>query len=209
MKQVLFVCTHNAGRSQMAQALFERHAPADFRALSAGSSPAPTIWPAVVEAMREIDIDLVGRRPQKLTPELQLQSDWAVTMGCEDTCPYVLTTVEAWDVPDPAGRPIEEVRAIRDGIERRVRELVDTRLDAIRQDRTTHELLLGRLLPALDEEFQGRRTNGEIRACADAVLSGFSDARVRSHVLTIALRRTQKCLRAETCDALYATVGGG
>ena len=94
MKYVLFVCNHNAGRSQMAQALFERHAPDDVRAESAGSTPAKQLWPNVVEAMREIGIDLSGRRPRKLTVEMQLHADWAVTMGCGDACPYVPTRVE-------------------------------------------------------------------------------------------------------------------
>ncbi len=150
MKYVLFVCNHNAGRSQMAQAFFERCAPADIRAESAGSTPARAVWPAVVEAMREVGIDIAGRKPKKLTREMQLHADWAVTMGCEDACPYVPTTVEAWSIPDPAGRSLEEVRAIRDAIEANVRELVDTRLDAIRSDRTAHQLRLAQLLPVLD-----------------------------------------------------------
>ena len=122
VKYVLFVCNHNAGRSQMAQALFERHAPDDVRAESAGSDPAKQLWPTVVEAMRELDIDLSGRRPRKLTVEMQLHADWAVTMGCGDACPYVPTRVEDWDIPDPAGEPMEVVREIRDEIEQRVRD---------------------------------------------------------------------------------------
>jgi arsenate reductase len=86
----------------------------------------------VVEAMREVEIDLSDRRPQKLLVEMQLHADWAVTLACGASCPYVPTTVEDWDVPDPAGRPLEEVRLIRDEIDRRVRDLVDNRLDAIR-----------------------------------------------------------------------------
>jgi arsenate reductase len=117
MKYVLFVCTHNAGRSQMAQALFERHAPADIRAESAGQQPAERVWPEVVEAMGEIGIDLSGRRPKKLTVEMQLHADWAITLACGAQCPYVPTPVEDWDIPDPTGRPIEEVRAIRDAVE--------------------------------------------------------------------------------------------
>src|SRR5918997_5076068 len=124
MKYVLFVCNHNAGRSQMAQALFERHAPADVRAESAGSTPAKQLWPNVIEAMRELDIDLSGRRPQRLTVEMQLNADWAVTMGCGDACPYVPTRVDDWDIPDPAHQPLEVVREIRDQIEERVSELV-------------------------------------------------------------------------------------
>ena len=110
MKHVLFVCNHNAGRSQMAQAFFERDAPDDLRAQSAGSSPARGVWPEVVEVMREVGIDLSERKPRKLLREMQLHADWAVTMGCDDACPYVPTTVQAWTIPDPAGRPLDEVR---------------------------------------------------------------------------------------------------
>jgi arsenate reductase len=120
MKHVLFVCNHNAGRSQMAQGFFERYGPTDVRAESAGPSPATELWPTVIEAMPEVGIDLSERRPRKLLREMQLSADWAVTMGCGDACPYVPTTVEAWDIADPAGRRLEEVRVIRDEIERRV-----------------------------------------------------------------------------------------
>jgi arsenate reductase len=134
MKYVLFVCTHNAGRSQIAQGFFERHAPPDVRAESAGSTPASEIWPTVVEVMDEVGIDLRARRPRKLMVEMQLHADWAVTIGCGDICPYVPTTVEDWDLPDPAGKSLDEVRAIRDTIEERVHDLVVERLDAIRSD---------------------------------------------------------------------------
>ena len=119
MKYVLFVCNHNAGRSQMAQAFFERHRTGGLRAESAGSQPAAAdLARVVVEAMNE-----VGHRPLRppaqasSSVEMQLHADWAVTMGCGDVCPYVPTTVDDWDIPDPAGKPIEEVRAIRDVIE--------------------------------------------------------------------------------------------
>lgn len=202
MRYVLFVCNHNAGRSQIAQAFFERDAPSDIRAESAGSTPAPGIWPEVVEVMAEVGIDLAGRRPRRLERETQLHADWAVTMGCGDACPYVPTTVEAWDIPDAAGRPLEEVRAIRDSIEVHVRELIGVKLDAIRSDRTAHQLRLERLLPALADEFEGQHSADDIRACADAVLSRFDDAAIRSHVLTLAHRRTRECLRQENCDVL-------
>jgi len=205
VKHVLFVCTHNAGRSQIAQAFFERHAPADMRAESAGQQPrSEGVWPNVIEAMREIDIDLSGRRPKKLMVEMQLHADWAVTLACGASCPYVPTTVEDWDVPDPAGEPLEEVRAIRDEIEERVLELVENRLHLIRTDRTAHQLRLSKLLPQLAAEFAGLRSDAEIRLCADAVLSEFADAPVRSHVMTIAYRKTRDCLRAEHCDAISA-----
>jgi len=202
VKYVLFVCSHNAGRSQIAQALFERHAPPDIRAESAGQEPAERIWPEVVEAMREIGVDIAGRRPKKLTVEMQLHADWAITLACGAHCPYVPTTVEDWDIPDPAGRSLEEVRAIRDATEARVKQLVEHRLDAIRADRTAHQTRLARLLPDLVREFEGIRSAGEIRACADAILADYGDAPVRSFVMTLAHRRTRECLAAERCDAL-------
>jgi arsenate reductase (thioredoxin) len=205
MKVVLFVCNHNAGRSQMAEAFFERDAPADVRAESAGSNPARTIWPDVLEAMNEIGIDLSARKPRKLLIEMQLHADWAVTMGCGDACPYVPTTVEAWEIPDPAGLPLEQVRPIRDLIEIRVRDLIETKLAAIRTDRTAHQARLARPLPALAQEFKDRRSDWEIRACADAVLSHFEDVPVRSHVMTLAHRQTRECLRAEHCHELAGT----
>jgi arsenate reductase (thioredoxin) len=205
MKYVLFVCNHNAGRSQMAQAFFERHAPEDVRAESAGSDPAKQIWPEVVEVMSEVGMDLSGRRPQKLTVEMQLHADWAVTLACGDACPYVPSTVEDWDIPDPRGRPIGEVRAIRDTVDARVRDLVEQRLDAIRDDRTAHQLRLQRLLPPLAEEFAGVRSDHEIRACADAVLADYRESPVRSFVMTLAHRRTRECLRREHCDLLVAS----
>lgn len=202
VRYVLFVCNHNAGRSQMAQALFERDAPADLKAESAGTAPSREVWPPVVEAMREIGIDLTQRKPKRLTLEMQLHADWAITMGCGDACPYVATTVEPWDIPDPAGRPLPEVRAIRDGIEARIRGLLSERLDDIRTDRTAHEMRLTRLLPMLASEFAGSKPDAEIRACADAVLCKFEGARVRSHIMTLAHRQTRECLRQETCELL-------
>ena len=136
---------------------------------------------------------------------MQLHADWAITLACGAQCPYVPTTVEDWDIPDPAGKPIEEVRAIRDAVEARVMELIDERIDAIRSDRTAHQVRLVRLLPDLAREFQGVRSDGEIRACADAILADYEDVPVRSFVMTIAHRRTRACLAAETCDPL-ATV---
>jgi protein-tyrosine-phosphatase len=201
-RNLLFVCNQNAGRSQMAQAFFERSAPDDVRAESAGTAPAPAIWPTVVAAMREVGIDIAGRIPKKLTIEMQLHADWAITMGCGEACPYVPTMVEPWDVPDPAGRSIEDVRAIRDGIEAHVAEVIDKRLDAIRSDRTAHQLRLVRLLPPLAREFAATRSPEAIRACADAVLRGFDDARVRTHIVALAHRQTRECLRKDTCDVL-------
>jgi len=148
IRYVLFVCNHNAGRSQMAQAFFERYGPEDVRAESAGTEPAREVWPPVVEAMREVGLDLAARKPKKLTVEMQLHADRAITMGCGDACPYVPTTVEAWDIPDPAGKALEEVRAIRDLVAGHVDELVIERLAAIYADRTAHQMRLARLLPS-------------------------------------------------------------
>jgi arsenate reductase len=132
MEYILFVCNHNAGRSQMAQAFFERHAPPGVEAESAGTQPADAIWPEVVEAMSEVGIDLAGRKPKSLTRDMQQRADLAVTMGCGDACPYVPGPVVDWDLPDPAGRPLEEVREVRDTIERRVRELIEERVPSAR-----------------------------------------------------------------------------
>ena len=202
MKYVLFVCTHNAGRSQMAQAFFDELAPPDIGAESAGREPAARIWPTVIEAMQEVGIDLSARRPRKLTLEMQLHADWAVTLNCGASCPYVPTIVEDWDVDDPADQPPEVVRAIRDDVEARVRDLVENRIEAIRSDRTAHELRLARILPDLAREFEGSRSPGEIRECADAILARFDDADVRSHVFTLVHRLARDCLRQEHCDAL-------
>jgi arsenate reductase len=134
MKYVLFVCNHNAGRSQMAQAFFEALAPPGVRAESAGTQPAAQIWPEVVEAMREVGIDISDRKPKKLSPEMQRRADLAVTMGCGDACPYVPGSVDEWDLPDPAGRPLNEVRAIRDSVKERVRALLAEKLDTLPSD---------------------------------------------------------------------------
>jgi arsenate reductase len=186
MKYVLFVCTHNAGRSQMAQAFFERDCTHDCRSESAGSDPARQLWPEVVEVMREVGIDISGRKPKRLSVEMQLHADWAVTMGCGDVCPYVPTRVDDWDIPDPAGRAIAEVREIRDLIEARVQDLVRNRIQDIESDTTSHQWRLARLLPGLIEEFGAIRSPEVIRGCADRILEGYDDARVRTHILTLA-----------------------
>ena len=150
MKYVLFVCTHNAGRSQMAQAFFERDCTTDCRAESAGSEPARQVWPEVVEVMREVGIDLAGNKPKRLSVEMQLHADWAVTMGCGDVCPYVPTRVDDWDIPDPAGKSIEEVREIRDLIAERITDLLRRphRRDPIRSHLAS--VATGQAAPATD-----------------------------------------------------------
>jgi protein-tyrosine-phosphatase len=122
---VLFVCLHNAGRSQMSAALFERAADGRHMATSAGTEPAEHVHPQVVEVMREVGVDLATRRPRLLTRELAEQADVIVTMGCGDECPYIPgKRYLDWDLPDPKGRPVAEVRATRHEIASRVRTLV-------------------------------------------------------------------------------------
>ena len=202
MRYVLFVCTHNAGRSQMAQAFFEKYAPGDLRAESAGQAPAEAIWPNVIEAMGEVGIDISSRKPKKIELEMQRHADKAITLNCQGSCPYVIGGIEDWDVDDPADQPLEKVREIRDDIEQRVRNLVEERADEIRADRSGHARRLAQLLPNLAAEFDGIRTPEEIRACADAILSKYDDLPVRSFVLTLADRDARACLRAERCYAL-------
>jgi arsenate reductase len=126
MTTVLFACVHNAGRSQMAAALFNQLADQSrARAISAGTEPGHRLHPEVVEAMREVGVDLAGVVPQKLTEDLARQAQVLITMGCGDACPFVPgARVEDWPLPDPKGQPIEVVRQIRDGIRARVEDLL-------------------------------------------------------------------------------------
>jgi arsenate reductase len=124
--EVLFVCVHNAGRSQMAAALLDHHAGRRVQVRSAGSDPAERVNPAVVAAMAEVGLDLAGRFPKPLTDAAVRSADVVVTMGCGDACPfYPGRRYLDWELPDPAGRPVEEIRPIRDEIDRRVRALVE------------------------------------------------------------------------------------
>jgi arsenate reductase (thioredoxin) len=121
----LFVCLHNAGRSQISQALFERATSERHRALSAGTTPAEQIHPEVIAVMSELGIDLSDRKPQLLTRELAEQADVVVTMGCGDACPYIPgKRYIDWHLPDPSGRPLDEVRAIAVDIARRIDSLL-------------------------------------------------------------------------------------
>jgi arsenate reductase (thioredoxin) len=130
MANVLFVCLHNAGRSQMSEALFQRASRGRHGVASAGTRPGEQIHPAVVVVMREAGIDLGGRRPRRLTDHLAAWADVIVTMGCGDECPYLPgKRYVDWDLADPKGRPLSEVRAIRDDIERRIDGLL-TELDS-------------------------------------------------------------------------------
>jgi protein-tyrosine-phosphatase len=124
--QVLFVCVHNAGRSQMAAALLDRYAAGAVEVRSAGSAPADAINPAVREAMAEVGIDLAAARPKLLTTDAVESSDVVVTMGCGDACPvFPGKRYLDWQLTDPAGRGVEAVRPIRDDIDARVRGLLD------------------------------------------------------------------------------------
>jgi len=130
MSTVLFVCKQNAGRSQMSQALFQRAAGDRHRALSAGTTPAEQVHPEVLEVMNEVGIDLSDRTPQPLTRELAQQADLVITMGCGDECPFIPgKRYIDWDLTDPSGQPLDQVRTIRDDIDRRVHALA-TELDS-------------------------------------------------------------------------------
>ncbi|OHU19203.1 low molecular weight phosphatase family protein [Mycobacteroides franklinii] len=123
---VLFLCTHNAGRSQMALGFFTRLAGGDAIGLSGGSEPADEINAAAIEAMGEVGIDITHEHPKPWTDETVQTADVVITMGCGDACPYFPgKRYENWELPDPAGQSVEAVRPIRDDIERRVRHLLD------------------------------------------------------------------------------------
>jgi arsenate reductase len=123
---VLFACVHNAGRSQIAAALFNKYAdPNKARAISAGTQPAARVHPEVVTSMRQRDIDVSSAIPQKLTPELASTANWLITMGCGDECPIVPGAKrDDWPVQDPKGQSPAVVDAIIDDIDRRVRQLI-------------------------------------------------------------------------------------
>jgi arsenate reductase len=125
MARVLFVCLHNAGRSQMSEALFTRAAGGEHEARSAGTTPGDRVHPEVAEVMEEVGIDLGGRVPRRLADSDAEWADVVVTMGCGDECPFIPgKRYLDWDLEDPKGRPLEEVRATRDEIERRVAGLL-------------------------------------------------------------------------------------
>lgn len=124
--EILFVCVHNAGRSQMAAALLDHRAGGRVRVRSAGTAPAEEINPSVVAAMAEVGLDVTKALPKRLTDEMTQDADVVVLMGCGDACPvYPGKRYLDWDLPDPAGKSVEEVRPIRDEIDRRVQQLVE------------------------------------------------------------------------------------
>jgi len=126
MLTVLFICIHNAGRSQMAEAFFNKLSEGRHRGISAGSKPADTVNPVVVEAMREVGFDIDSKKPKKLDKEMILEADLAITMGCgEDACPIVPNELRDWQLEDPSGKPIEIVRKIRDEIRFKVSSLIE------------------------------------------------------------------------------------
>jgi protein-tyrosine-phosphatase len=129
LKDILFVCVENAGRSQMAEAFFRKYAPAEFRAVSAGTNPSTQVNPIVVQAMKEKGIDLQNNLPKSLSGDMITNSTITVNMGCMDreSCPALFVKdVLDWGIPDPKGKSIDEVRKIRDLIEQRVRDFCKT-----------------------------------------------------------------------------------
>ena len=125
MITVLFICVHNAGRSQMAEAFFNKLSEGRYKGISAGSNPASQVNPIVVEAMNEVGIDISGKKPKKLNKEMIMEAELAITMGCgEDACPIVPIELREWDLEDPHDKTIDVVRTIRDEIKRRVEALV-------------------------------------------------------------------------------------
>jgi len=132
---VLFVCVHNAGRSQMAAGFLRRLAGDRVRVLSAGSEPTDRVNPAAVEAMREVGIDITGEQPKLLQDSAVREADVVITMGCGDACPfYPGKRYEDWELDDPAGKPVEQVRPVRDQIRRRVEALVGELVPALSLD---------------------------------------------------------------------------
>ena len=128
MTKILFVCVENAGRSQMAEAFFRKYMPSDFEPISAGTKPAPKVNPIVAQAMEEIGINIEDNNPQSISQQMMDESEHTINMGCMDkeSCPALfLKDVDDWQIPDPKGKSIEEVREIRDLIEQKVKDLIN------------------------------------------------------------------------------------
>ena len=129
MSKILFVCVENAGRSQMAEGFFRKLGPSNFEVMSAGTKPASEINPTAVQVMKEVDIDISQNRSKTITSEMISESDTVINMGCMDkeSCPALFVEdIDDWNIEDPKGKSIEHLRKIRDGIEARVLELVDS-----------------------------------------------------------------------------------
>jgi len=128
MTKILFVCVENAGRSQMAEAFFRKYMPLGFEPISAGTKPAPKVNPIVAQAMKEIGINIEDNNPQSISQQMMDESEHTINMGCMDkeSCPALfLKDVDDWQIPDPKGKSIEEVREIRDLIEQKVKDLIN------------------------------------------------------------------------------------
>ena len=205
MKYVLFVCNHNAGRSQMAQALFERHAPADVRAESARVDARRRSGRASSRRCASSAIDL-ARPPaaRSSTVEMQLHADWAVTMGCGDACPYVPDDASRTGT-SPTPRTSRSRSCARSATRsRHARPTADRRAARRRSARTAPPTRCGwrGCCRTSSTEFDGLRTSDEIRACADAILDDYErGARSARFVMTVAHRRTRECLREATSCA--------
>ena len=129
MKKILFVCVENAGRSQMAEAFFKKYLPSGFQPISAGTKPAARVNPIVIQAMKEVGIDIENNSPQNISQQMIDEAEVAVNMGCMDkeSCPALfLKDVEDWQIQDPKGKSIEQVREIRDQIEQKVKDFIDS-----------------------------------------------------------------------------------
>ena len=202
MKYVLFVCNHNAGRSQMAQAFFERYAPPDIRAESAGSDPADRVWPEVTEVMREVGIDLADRRPRRLLPRDAAARRLGGDHGLRRRLPVrpdhrrgLGDPRPGWQAGGGGARDPRRDRGSRGASWWRPSSTPSApTAPPTRRAYSDCCPLWPRSSPAA--------LDGEIRACADAILDDYDDVPVRSYVMTLAHRRTRECLRAEHCDAL-------
>lgn len=191
MRNVVFGCVHNAGRSQMAASLFNRSAPPGWRAVSAGTTrPADHVHPRVVDVMAEIGVDLSTAQPRLLTPEMAEEAELLVTMGCGEECPNVPVPRQDWPVADPAGRPLDEVRTIRDELRDRVTALVvelhdmpDTDLDDDEQAAVHPAIdqLHTRFLRLLGRERVERVVEEEVRRFRSASVRTFMDILVCRH----------------------------
>ena len=127
MKKILFVCVENAGRSQMAEAFFKKYLPLGFQPISAGTKPAVRVNPIVIQAMKEVGIDIKNNSPQNISQQMIDESEITINMGCVDkeSCPALfLKDVDDWQIQDPKGKSIEEVREIRDEIEQKVKDFI-------------------------------------------------------------------------------------
>ena len=185
--------------------LLRAPAPDDVRAESAGQDPRREVWPEVVEVMREIGIDLRAAAPEaSCTREMQLHADWAVTMACGDDLPVRADHRRGLGHPRPGRQERRRGARIRDEIEQRVQR-PDRATASTRSAPTTPPTSCGsRACSRRSSEFDDRRPDAEIRACADAVLSQYADAPVRSFAMTLAHRRTRECLLRESCDMIPA-----